>query len=273
MAGAGIEVPGLVTVKNLARRIVESHSDFISLVPTQLAELLKDQACLHKLKQFRTILLGGAASSSDLIGQIKQLKLPVLSSYGMTETAAHVSCTTHSDSEDKLASVGRALPGVNFEINSEGILIIRGPQVCKAYLNGKQFDGVLVTNDRAQIDSAGYLHILGRSDRMIISGGENIPAAQIELCAEQICGVKSAAVLSQSDPKWGQTPVLFLEISGEVSAEELLVKLREHFKLNLPRYMYPSRIEVLQEMPRTGIGKINYRALQDILLPAASRLD
>ena len=275
-AGATAVIAQSFAVSELLESIARDGLTHVSLVPTMLGELIAEaelQDALPQLHGLKAIVLAGAPTAGSLIAKIKELRLPVLTAYGMTETNAHCTCLARSDSPDAIDSVGRPFESTLIEIVGEGGAVlpqgelgeiaISGPTLLTEYLDPEQTKahlrgGRFYTGDLGRLDAAGRLTLFGRADRMFISGGENIYPEEIEQAASQCAGIAKCAVVAVPHPKWGHRPVLFIECSEPgVSPDELLAFLRG----TLAKFKVPDRVVQIPLIPLKGIGKVDYAAL------------
>ena len=110
------------------------------------------------------------------------------------------------------------------------------------------------TGDIAERDAAGYYRICGRAKEMFISGGENVYPAEIEQVLAAYIDVDDAAVVATSHPRWGETGVAFV-VARDSTLD--IVKLTEHCRSSLASYKVSSQFRVIEEIPRTSVGKID----------------
>ena len=158
--------------------------------------------------------------------------------------------------------------GVEQPAGSVGEIVVRGPTIMLGYLGLPQAtkeaipDGWLRTGDLGYLDRDGYLFLTDRKKDIIIRGGENISAREIEEVLYAHPLVVEAAVVGAPDTEFGERVVAFVELRGEqhftAGASELLLA---HCRERLARFKVPSRIEVLKEIPKNAVGKV---AKQDL---------
>lgn len=235
LAGAQVSLAGT----DLAEDLAFYRPSHLSLVATQLYRLMALASTRSVLQSARAILLGGSAIPRSLIIAARQDGLAIHCSYGSTEMASQIS-TTPADAElETLFSAGFVLPFRELCLSTEGEVWLRGHTLCQGYrsesglesaLNGQ---GWFASGDRGEIDSRGRLHIIGRRDQLIISGGENIQPEAIEAQLLQHPEVAQAIVVGVADAEFGQRPVAFVQSS--LSAEALL----QYLKPRLPGYAIP----------------------------------
>lgn len=245
----------------------------ISVVPTMLNNLMIADGD-NLLRNLRGIIVGGAAFDAALRRDAAAKRLPILTTYGMTETASMVTLLDKTDRDDLWATSGKMLPyrevmialddGSPAPMGTAGRIMIRGETVFPRYIGvtdiRRQPEDWFDTGDRGVMDMAGYLTVLGRQDSIIVSGGENIDMTRIETVLMAISGIKGAVVLSRADETWGRRPVAFVEPSGEEFPEE---RIKEELAAQLPRFMLPDRIIIVRALPLTAAGKYDRAALQE----------
>jgi O-succinylbenzoic acid--CoA ligase len=219
------------------------HSDFTSIVPTQLFRALKsDNRLLRHLQGAKTVLVGGASLSQNLREQAKAEGINIVETYGMTETCG--GCVYD----------GQALTGVEVAINDHGVIKIRGTVMASDYLNSSNIfelqDGWFTTNDLGEIKD-GKLKVLGRSDDVIISGGENLSLMAIEAVLSVRFPDLECAAFGVNDPQWGQA--LHVAIVGGANENEISLYLEGA----LGQIAKPKGIHSIESLPLLGIGKVD----------------
>ncbi|HSH09216.1 MAG TPA: AMP-binding protein [Oceanipulchritudo sp.] len=228
----------------------------ISLVPTQLQRMLADPDLLPLLQEFGLILVGGAGCPRHLLETARNNQLRLSPCYGSTETAAMVTAENPDDFLHGSEGVGSALPHAQIEIAANQRISVRSPSNLRAYF--PQQEGFnrepLLTSDLGSLDEQGRLHILGRADRVIITGGEKVHPEQVEaaaLASDLVIDVRCEGV---PDPEWGSRVVLHAILVRKLPApdeSDLLAALRQ----TLPAHAVPKRIFFHDTLPRSAIGK------------------
>lgn len=246
----------------------------LSMVPTQLARLLTVPGPAPA--RLRAVLVGGAAAAPALLDEARARGWPVLATYGSTETcsqiatwplrqpAAEATPTSPAARHHRVPGpsaadlgCGLPLPGSHLRITVDGRIEVSGSALMTGYrpLEGPQpftADGWLRTNDRGHLDPQGYLHVLGRADDVIVSGGENIDPLQVERALQAHPGILDALVFGASDPTWGQRVCAWLVAHDQpVDQADLLAHLHQH----LARFKHPRQIDWVDSLPRTEAGK------------------
>jgi acyl-CoA synthetase (AMP-forming)/AMP-acid ligase II len=189
--------------------------------------------------------------------------------YGSTEVA-YASIATPEDLRADPTSAGRPPYGTVVKILDEagrelpqgetGRIFVGNGLLFEGYTNGgskEVVDGLMSSGDVGYYDEAGRLHVAGRDDDMIVSGGENVFPQEVEDCLVTHEKVGEVAAVGVADEDYGQRLRAFVVRTGEVSEDEL----RDHVKANLARFKVPREIVFLDELPRNATGKILKREL------------
>ena len=275
LAGTTVYITAGFTADETNRLIDRGAVTHLSLVPTQLHRLLESRRTEAIPLTLKVILLGGAPAPQGLIEKIKKLSLPVLMTYGMTETASQVTTMSLDDSPKRLTTVGRSLKYRQVHIidksnrelptNSIGEIAVSGEVLGLSYLDGQltsdNESDWFRTGDLGYLDDDGYLVVKGRIDDMFISGGENVHPAEIISVAEAYPSVNAAAVIAITNQTWGQRPLLFIETAKPEQFDKKA--LLDFLQRRLARLKVPDDIIALTELPRTAIGKIDRAALRE----------
>lgn len=258
-----------------ARRILDDavrhRVTHISVVNKMLQDMLEADT-RKTMHNYVCILLGGAAFNGAVLKQAVAAQVRVFASYGMTETSSQVA---HSLVHANFSGELRLLPHyevriVNADEQGFGQLSIRGPGVFSGYLNsktGRTVDGFFLTGDTAAYRD-GFLVVRERTADMFVSGGENVYPAEIQSVLLRHPAISDAFVFGTDDATWGKRPVAFVERKKN-AAEEPAVSLQKtseqivrDIEGSLSKLYRPKHLFVLDEFPRTGIGKVNRTALK-----------
>jgi fatty-acyl-CoA synthase len=200
----------------------------------------------------------------------KQKNVVMRQGYGLTEVGVNCFSMTDEDALRKIGSVGKPIfhsemrlvdtEGNDVPARKTGELIIKGPHVCAGYWNNSAAtaeslqDGWFHTGDMARMDEEGYFYIVGRFKDMIISGGENIYAAEVEAVFREHESVQDAALIGQPDERWGETGMMIVALKPDhlATAGELL----QFCQGRLAKYKIPKRIEFMASLPYSPYGKV-----------------
>nr|WP_249776678.1 AMP-binding protein [Leifsonia sp. C5G2] len=240
---------------------------YTSLVPVQLSRLIEaveagSRRVGSALRGFDGILVGGQALAPALRERALQLGARIVTTYGSSETAG--------------GCVYDGVPiGTTVVRENAGQLEISGPSLAEGYVGDAErtaaafveHDGVrwYRTGDVGRVDEDGRVTVLGRSDNVIISGGEKVLLDSVEQAVQELTGFEHAVVVAVDDAEWGQVPVVVLE----GVAPDGLATVRDHVAGRVGRAGAPARIVRVASMPRLASGKPDRVALADIAAAAA----
>lgn len=259
-----------------------------SLVPTMLHRLLNSTGGTAWPDSLRILLLGGAAADKDLLDAAAEADLPVATTYGLTETASQVATAPPREAHRKPGSVGRPLMFTEVRIadaegrtlarEEPGEILVRGPQVMTSYYGNPRAtgsalrEGWLHTGDVGTIDGEGDLFVLQRRTDMIVSGGENIYPAEVEAVLRGHPDVLDACVVGLADAEWGQRCAAAIQArpGSRLDPKSLLAYSRA--RLAAYKQPAPEHIRFVDELPKTGSGKIARGSVEALLLSIGSRL-
>lgn len=255
LAGCACILPE--SLQNLEISIRQHHPTVLSLVPAQLIRLIENDEMIPILKNMKTIMLGGAPSPGWLIDKSLNLELPVMPTYGCTESCAQITGVAKDSARAAYATAGRLLPYRNIRIDNDGAVRIGGKTLFKRYFHEPDAshldsEGFFKTADSGTIDEQGNLVIFGRKDGIFISGGENISPQEIENALLTLEGILTAIVVPVPHREYGLTPWAFVETSASFDEKSILDRLRK----KLPGYKLPKRI--IHLTPDDRKGKMKY---------------
>jgi malonyl-CoA/methylmalonyl-CoA synthetase len=247
-------------------------------VPTFYTRLLDDARFSRDLVGHMRLFISGSAPLLAETHRAFEARTGhrILERYGMTETSMNTS--NPYDGERRAGTVGFPLPGVEVRVchpdtraelpkGEIGMLHVRGPNVFKGYWQMPektreelQDDGWFITGDLARIDAEGYVTIVGRGKDLIISGGYNIYPKEIELFLDAQPGVKESAVVGVPHPDFGESVVAVLV--PEAGATIDLAAIETVARGELAGFKRPRRIEILADLPRNTMGKVQKNELR-----------
>lgn len=240
-----------------------ARDGMISLVPTQLQRLLVSRQAVAWLRSFRTIFLGGGPAWPELLDAAAREQLPISLSYGMTETAAMVTALQPAEFLAGERSSGRALPHVRLGTTAEGVVSVRAESLFRGYHPAWSEAREFVTEDLGRIDAGGHLHVLGRRDAMIITGGKKVHPSDVEAVLRASGEFGDIAVIGVPDAEWGEAVVACYPAAGR---EPDVARAT----LALANFQRPKRFVAIADWPRNAQGKVN-RALLLAAVRAAER--
>ncbi|MEK4700141.1 AMP-binding protein [Solibacillus sp. FSL R7-0668] len=264
-----------------AWKLIEKEKVTSSMtVPAMLAFLLQTYPMVKSdISSLRYITCGASAVPAPLILGCRQLGIPVQQVYGITEYTGAVSFWKPSQGEEKFDSMGKVVMQGTVQIKdlttknvlpigAIGEIVLTGPQVFVGYYKNDEAYHTVVENnefytgDVGYLDPDGFLYVVDRVKDMIISGGENIYSAELELVLAQHEAVQEVAVVGRPDEKWGEVPVAYIvkKAESEVSGEDIVA----HCKSKLASYKAVKDVVFVDTLPRNAVGKILKMQLKDL---------
>jgi len=279
------------TAETYAKQIVKYKCNFIAGVPTLYEALIRlksmEKADLSSLKG---VFSGGDSLSIELKKKFDKFlydhnaKIQIREGFGLTECVT-ASCLTPTHMS-KEGSIGIPFPDTYYKIvepgtenelpyGEEGEILIAGPTVMMEYINHpdetamtlrKNADGMtwLYTGDLGMMDEQGFIYFKGRAKRMIITSGYNVYPAQIENILDAHEFVHMSCIIGVPDPYKMQKVKAFVMLKPGIAAnDETRQVLMSHCRKYIAKYAMPYDIEFRQELPKTLVGKVAYRVLEE----------
>jgi len=274
--GTEIILPNNLKLQSIIQTINQLKPTLISLVSSQMSELLKNN--IHPDDELRHVLLGGGFIDSNLMREALHKGWNVSKVYGSTETSSFVTVLSPDEFKVKPESVGKPIPPNEIIIydenrnelpnNTEGEIAIKSPAVMKGYLKddtatkNKLFNGVYLTGDIGYKDPEGYIHVVNRRSDLIVTGGENVNPAELEEMIMKFSKVKEVCVFGIDDVTWGQkiAAVIVSQTSEKFEIEEL----EDFLKNKIASFKIPKQIFFVDELPKTELGKIKRETVKQM---------
>jgi fatty-acyl-CoA synthase len=271
--------------------IQEHRATDMSLVPTMVNSMINapDRADWD-LSSMRRIVIGGAASSPELVERVESAfpGCECTSGYGMTETSPLITMAQSRSSihlpdaqrHERQSIAGWPVPGVSIRVvdmdmrdvardsQAVGEIVCMSDHVMDGYFRDPEATGAVMsgpwlhTGDMGVWDQDGYIRIVDRKKQIIISGGENISSIEVESAIFAHPSVLECAVVAAPDSKWGEVPaaIVVLKPDHRLTKEDLLAFLQHRLgKFKLPRIVEFS----VEPLPKTGTGKIRKQDLRE----------
>jgi len=266
--------------EDFCRTVQEEKVTCTGLVPTLISRIVNYEALgEYDLRSLQRIYVGAANSPPELVRKVEErIGARYINAVGIVEGPLSQSRPYHSV-EVRCNTIGRpCCPYDTFVTldpdgnptprGKEGEMAARGPGIFTGYLNNPQAnqdaftsDGYFRTGDLAVIDENGLIRITGRIKDIIIRGGENITARDVEDVIATHPGVEYVAVVGMPDPELGEQVCAFIRpVEGAtISGEDILGHMK---KMEAPKIHYPARVEIVQEIPLTAAGKADKKTLR-----------
>lgn len=288
--GARHVMVGQFEAEAVMANIQQEHITLSNMIPTMLNLMIKHpKVSTYDFSSLRVILSGGAPIAPEVVRSITEtFGCDYIQTYGMTETSPYLTFsilkehlhTLSPEEQFKYKSkTGRPFIGVDLKVVDEngdpvaaneqqvGEIWVRGDTITPGYWNLPQAtaeafsEGWLRTGDLANVDAEGYVNIVDRKKDMIVTGGENVYSTEVENVLYMNPKVLEAAVFGIPDEKWGEaiTAAVVLKENETATEAEIINFCKQH----QASYKAPKSIIFLDELPKTGSGKIYKKGLRD----------
>jgi acyl-CoA synthetase len=231
--------------------------------PYFVTSLLDHPECTEEHRRLiTTVGLGGSTVPAAVTRRLADLGVFVFRSYGSTEHPSITGSSREAPEAKRLYTDGNARTGVEFKLTEDGEILSRGPDLCIGYtdpeLTAKAFDadGWYHTGDVGVVDEDGYLTITDRKADVIIRGGENISALEVEEVLLAMPQVAEAVVVAAPDARLGERTAAVLRVR-EGRNMPTLDEVRAHFeRAGMARQKWPEELRDIDDFPRTASGKV-----------------
>lgn len=296
MLGTKQVYPGKYEPAMLLKLITTEKVTSSHCVPTILQMLVTSPVVKDLDMSKWKVIIGGSKLSAGLASAARKLGITVYTGYGMSETCPVISLSTpkttmledlsDDDMLDLVIKTGLPIPLVEFEVvdtdgnpqphdgETVGEVVFRAPWLTRDYFKAPDKsrelwrNGWLHSGDVGHIDPKGYLQVTDRIKDVIKTGGEWISSLDLENCVSRHPAVLEAAAIGVPDVKWGERPMLLVKLKPEytepVGENDLLAFMKEEAAHGaLPKYGVPDRIQIIDELPKTSVGKLNKKAMRE----------
>ncbi|MDX1771080.1 MAG: AMP-binding protein [Planococcaceae bacterium] len=244
--------------------IIRTHQvEVVTVVPLMLHKMLNHS--VESLQSLKCIASGGAKLSSKLIEETRNKLGDVLFNlYGTSEAGLNVIATPH-DLRYSSTSIGKKIKGVQLKVMSKNMKEVRVGEIGHFCITNdwsirNKKNGWIQTGDVGFCDEQGYYFLLGRTDDMVVSGGENVYPIEVEQVLITHHAIEDVAVIGVMDEQFGERLKAFiLPIkNATITDEEITTWLRSR----VARFQMPKEIMLVEEMPYTSLGKIDKKLLK-----------
>jgi o-succinylbenzoate---CoA ligase len=229
--------------EQIIQQVNKNNISLISVVPTMLKSLLKYDG----LSTLRSIILGGAATSPQLLDECLEKDLMIYKTYGMTETCSGIAGFYINDFPQKIHTSGKPFIDVQITVKYSE-LVITSPSTMISYLGSETTKGIHYSGDTGFIDDDGFVTVELRQDNLIISGGENIDPVEITTVLNSHPKITTSNVYGVVDEKWGHKVIaeviLSQDISPTLSNKALINEINKWCKKHLAGYKVPKQIVI-----------------------------
>jgi acyl-CoA synthetase len=214
------------------------------------------------VRHFTTVGLGGSTVPAAVTRRLADLGMFVFRSYGSSEHPSITGSSPSAPEDKRLYTDGNPRPGVEIRLGADGEIYSRGPDLCLGYTdpeltaNAFDEDGWYRTGDVGVLDGDGYLTITDRKADVIIRGGENISALEVEEVLLAMPAVAEAVVVAAPDARLGERAAAVLRVKPG-QALPTIEEVRDHFKrAGMATQKWPEQLHQVDDFPRTASGKV-----------------
>jgi len=279
--GASVSLQGGFEPGAVLAEISDGQASLTGLVPAQITALTSHPNWWRtNVSHLRIVTTGSTHVPESCIDAWVDRDVTALKVYGATETCAVAIHQTQENMESSRGSVGKAArhsrikvvdnDGREASVGAPGEILVKGPSVFKEYWRQPEktsaalVKGWFHSGDIGVRREDGSFVIADRKVDMIISGGENIYPAELEVILNEHPEIEEAAVIGRADEKWGEVPVAYVAISAHSELDERHVLAL--FQGRLARFKHPRKVVIVGQLPRNAMGKIlRYKLRDDVL--------
>jgi len=257
--------------------IEQNHITTSIFVPAQMAAMMGSPRWQSSdLSSMKYAVVGSSVIPLQQIKNFHMRGIPVSQLYGATETGPAAIGLPIDDALKKEGSAGTVVKNCAIEIRDQkrnkladgkhGDVWVQGPNILSHYWRDEEetakvlIEGWYNTGDIGFVDPDGFYWIIDRSKDVVISGGENIYPAEIELASLEHPAISAVAVVGQKHDRWGETPVAVVEINSGCHLD--LEEYQDFLKDKLAKFKHPKTLMIVEQLPRNGMGKIEKSVLR-----------
>ena len=277
--GATVTIHARFAPDTALAAIARDRPTLTVLVPATIQAMTDHSAWTSiDLSSLKAVATGSQIVPPHLIERFVARGVPVLQVYGSTETCPVAVYTRLGGDLSREGSTG--LPGlccdarvvdesgVELPPETPGEIVVRGPNVFSGYWGNEEAsrdalrDGWYRTGDIGSVDPDGYFYVHDRKKNIIISGGENISAAEVERALLEHPDVADCGVIGRPDSRWDEVPVAYIIVraGGSIDADAL----EAHMRARLARFKVPREFVFVDDLPRTALGKVQHFRLKEL---------
>ena len=270
--GIGVYLIDGFDINQINKVLINERATIISLTPPMLRDLLNT---LPKGKnynsKFRCVFLGYGLVDNWTILRCNMLNIPVLQSYGMTDTTSNIAALSFNDAEAKTGSCGQPffteqIRITNINQDNIGCIEVKSPTIAIGYLNKRQLyqsrftkDGFFKTDDMGYLDEDNFLYVKGRKSELIYRGNKIIYPREIENIYRSINGIVDICIVGIDNNLEKQVPVAYIELKPNAYLSG--ATLEEFGRHNLIDYQVPTEFRLVDKIPKTTSGKVLHTKL------------
>jgi acyl-CoA synthetase (AMP-forming)/AMP-acid ligase II len=247
--------------KKASKMIEVNTIEVVTLVPVMLKRLLAED--LKQIESLKRIICGGAKLDKELVKQtLSNLGNVLYNLYGTTEAGFSILASPKTLKSNPL-TIGKPIRGVSLKVIDENNKKLKANEIGQLHLStswimNNSTDNWINTDDLGYINTDGLVFLAGRSDNMIISGGENVYPDEVENILIEHPLIEEVAVAGTPDIDFGERLIAYIVLTNETINKDTIP---EWCKTRLARHQMPKQLIYLTELPRTSIGKVDKKQL------------
>ena len=253
-----LAISPLFSPESFVEALTADKVTITSIVPTMLAKIFEVYPDWKAPEHLRVILLGGSSANDKLLAKAHDQGLPIVTTYGMTETSSHVVMTPYEERLQLVKGSGKVIEGAQVRIRN-GQIEVKSPMNTPGYwgrpaLTNEWFE----TGDLGEFDNDGVLHVHARRHDLILSAGENVYPLEVENMLTRSPFIKEALVLGEPDETWGA--IVCALIVPEKGTHPKAEDVRRFCKETLSAYKCPRKIAFVDAIPLNSADKPDRRS-------------
>lgn len=258
LARKTLAISPLFSPESFTQALIDDQVTITSIVPTMLAKVFETYPDWRAPEALRVILLGGSSANDKLLEKAHRQGLPIVTTYGMTETCSHVVMTPYNERLNLVKGSGKVIPGAQVRIR-DGQIEVKSPMNTPGYWGRPRITNEwFETGDLGEFDEDGVLHVHARRHDLILSAGENVYPLEVENMLTRSPFIKEALVLGEPDETWGA--IVCALIVPEKGTHPKPEDVRRFCKETLSAYKCPRKIAFVDSLPVNSADKPDRRS-------------
>ncbi|MBO7173768.1 MAG: AMP-binding protein [Burkholderiaceae bacterium] len=256
MARKTLAISPLFDAKSFTEALIRDRVTITSIVPTMLAKVFEVFPDWVPPKHLRTILLGGSTAPESLLAKAHAQGVPIVATYGMTETCSHVVMTPYDERYNLHAGCGEVIDFAEVK-TVDGEILVRSEMTSPGYWGSDEepCNRWFKTGDLGEFDNEGFLRIHARRQDLILTGGENVYPLEVENALTRAPFIKEALLIGEPNDTWGA--IVCALIVAQPGMDPTHEDVKHFAKANLSSYKCPRKVAFVDKLPVNSADKLN----------------
>lgn len=256
MARKTVAVSALFDAHSFIEALITDRVTITSVVPTMLAKVFEAYPDWTPPEHLRVILLGGASAPEALLEKAHQQRVPIVATYGMTETCSHVVMTPYAERYNFHVGSGEVIGFADVK-TIDGEIVVRSEMTTPGYWGRDQepTNRWFKTGDLGEFDHEGYLRIHARRQDLILTGGENVYPLEVENTLARAPFIKEALLIGEPNEQWGA--IVCALIVAQPNTKPTLEDVKRFARNHLSAYKCPRKVAFVNKLPLNAADKLN----------------